>query len=190
MQRVLALSLVFVSALGAGAAEVSRLPNGNVELNARGVPLGQLLQQFGGLTRLDTTLVDRRAEAVPVSVAAGDVPLAVALQAVLQAAGVSFVLWGDDPASLRLLVLGEIGAPAAAKAASSAPAPPPPPELPSDMDPAVAAAIQAGVSPDDPDLAMIGTGAPERSVAPEDDPDLAEILGPPSGKPEEGAKKP
>ncbi len=190
MQRVLAFGFAALSALGAGAAEVSRLPNGNVELNARGVPLGLLLQQFGSLTRLDTTLVDRRAEAASVSVAAGDVPLDVALQAVLQAAGVSFVLWGDDPGSLRLLVLGEIGAPAPAKGAATAPAPPALPELPPDMDPAVAAAIQAGVSPDDPDLAMIGTGAPERSAAPEDDPDLAEILGPPAGKPEEGARKP
>lgn len=185
MQRILALSVAIASGLGAGAAEVSRRPNGNVDLNARGVPLGQLLQQFGRLTGLDTTLVDRRAEAAPVSVAAGDVPLDVALQATLQAAGVSFVLWGDDPANLRLLVLGETASATAAKAA-----PPGPPELPADMDPAVAAAIQSGIAPDDPDLAMIGTGAPERTASPEDDPDLAEILGPPPGKPEEGAKKP
>lgn len=189
MRMALALVVSLAAGPWAGAAEVSRRSNGNIDLNARGVTLGQLLKQFDGLTRLDTTLVDRRAESAPVSAAALDVPVDVALQAALQASGVSFVLWGDDTASLRLLVLGELSAPAAAKASASG-APPPQPELPPDGDPIVAAAIQAGIAPDDPDLAMIGMGAPERAAAPEDDPDLAEILGPPPAKPEEGAKKP
>jgi hypothetical protein len=53
--------------------------------------------------------------------------------------------------------------------------------------------LAAGIAPDDPDLAMIGSGAPERTIAPEDDPDLAEILGPPPEqpkKPEEGVRQP
>ena len=60
------------------------------------------------------------------------------------------------------------------------------------MDPAVAAAIAAGIPLDDPDMLMIGTGAPERTQAPEDDPDLAEILGPTpeQKKPDEGVKQP
>lgn len=188
MRMVLALGIALASGCPVGAGELSLRPNGHIDLNARGVPLGQLLQQFDRLTRLDTTLVDRRAESAAVSVAAVDVPVDVALQAALQAAGVSFVLWGDGSLSLRLLVLGEMGQPAATPSAPSAP-----PAPVYHDDPAVAAAIQAGIAPDDPDLAMVGTGAPERTLAPEDDPDLAEILGPPpekTDKPEEGAKKP
>lgn len=182
----LALGIALAAGIPAGAAEVSVRSNGHIDVDARGATLGQLLKQFDRVARIDTTLVDRRAEGAAVSVAAVDVPVEVALQATLQAAGVSFVLWGDQSASLRLLVLGEIGTPAPAKPGPSAPEPPPALH----DDPAVAAAIQAGIAPDDPDLAMVGTGAPERTMAPEDDPDLADILGPPPAKPDESAKKP
>lgn len=178
-----------LSANEAGSAEVVLLPNGHVSVSARGIPLGRLLKQFAALAPLDTSLVDKKVERAPVDVAVHDAPLDVAVRATLAAAAdVSFVLWGGDTQpDLRVLAYPS-GAGAAAKGTQTAvAAPPPPPEIDPNMDPAIAAAIQAGISPDDPDLAMIGTGAPERTLAPEDDPDLAEILGPPPDqkKPEE-----
>jgi len=181
-------------ALEAGR-EVTLLPNGHVSVSARGVPLGRLLKQFGALMALDTSLVDKKIELAPVDLAVRDVPADVALRETLQAAAdVSFVLWGGDTLpDVRLAAYpsgaGDKGKPGGVPEGPAPP--PPPPELDPNMDPVVAAAIQAGMSPDDPDLAMIGTGAPERTMAPEDDPDLAEILGPPPDqkKPEE-AKKP
>lgn len=194
MRKALSVALGLLAGAGtAAASEVTRLPNGHVSVLARGAPLGRLLQQFGALARLDLSNVERRLEHTPVDVAVRDVPLEVALGATLQAAGVSFVLWGSAAEELRIAAFPG-GVPVAAgekgtQAAQAAPPPPPVFEPPPDMDPAVAAAIQQGISPDDPDMAMIGTGAPERTLAPEDDPDLAEILGPPP-KSEEVSKQP
>jgi len=189
----LTLLSAFASA-NEGGREVARLANGNVSVNARGTALGSLLKQFGALTALDVALVDHRAETASVDFSVRDLPLTDALTAMLQSSGVGFVLWGQEgtDGGLRLIAYPP-GASANASdgkqvAANVAPGPPPPLELPPDMDPAVAAAIRQGIAADDPDLAMIGTGAPEKTLNPEDDPDLAEILGPP--RKDDGAKQP
>ena len=193
MYKRLGVALVVLGAASAAPAaetrrEVTRLENGNVDVLARNTPLGRLLKQFALLTRLDTSLIDKRVEQTTVDVAVHDVPLDVALGATLRASGVSFVVWGADPADLRVVAFaGSATSTERSKpAADAAPAP----LVSNNVDAAIAAAIAAGISPDDPDLQMIGTGAPERTLAPEDDPDLTEILGPApeQKKPDEGPK--
>lgn len=163
---------------GVCAAEVTHLPNGNVSISARGTPLGAMLRQFGEIAPLDTSLVDPRVERSQVDLALHDVPLPAALAAAFESAGVSFVVWGSDPANLRIVAFArgsgaaEGGPSAPTKAAGFVP--PPQPEqgyvLPNGI------VLPPGISPDDPDVAMLGGPAAPRETLPEDDPDLAEAL--------------
>ncbi len=172
--RVSGLLLLLALATPA-RAEVTRLSNGNVTVSARFTPLGLLLRQIGALAPLDTSLIDPKIERSLVSLALNDVPVPVALAAVFEAAGVSYVVWGDDPTLLRFTAFAPG---ASAPVPGTKPAPPPPPvynqyggvTLPNGI------TLPPGISPDDPDVAMIGGPAPPREGAPEDDPELAEAL--------------
>ncbi len=158
-----------------GAGEVRRLPNGNVSIDARGAQLGLMLRQFHALSAFDTSLIDPKVERSPVHLAVDDVPLAVGLAAALDAAGVSYVVWGSDTEELRVVAFVQGGAAPSAAAVASAQAPPTftpgqPYVLPNGM------ALPPGIAPDDPDLAMIGGPGVPSEGGPEYDPDLTEAL--------------
>lgn len=172
--RASALWLLLALALPADG-EVTRLANGNVTVSARFTPLGLLLRQIAALAPLDTSLIDPKIERSLVSLALDDVPVPVALAAAFEAAGVSYVVWGDDPTLLRFTAFAPGSS---APVAAPKPTVPPPPTynqyggvtLPNGI------TLPPGISPDDPDVAMIGGPAPPREGAPEDDPELAEAL--------------
>lgn len=162
---------------GLRAAEVTRLPNGNVNISARGTPLGAMLRQFSALAPLDTSLVDPRVERSHVDLALQDVPLPTALAAAFEAAGVAYVVWGSDPANLRIVAFAQGAAsegPRAGQSKATAMTPPAPPEGGYVMPNGVV--LPPGISPDDPDVAMLGGVPPPREVPPEEDPELAEAL--------------
>lgn len=178
MRMMVAVAVLGLAAPGVRAAEVTHLPNGNVSISARGTPLGTMLRQFSTIAPLDTSLIDPRIERSQVDLALQDVPLPTALAAAFESAGVSFVVWGSDPKNLRIVAFARGGAPADAAHATpgKAPAlaPPPQPEqgyvLPNGV------VLPPGISPDDPDVAMIGGAPPPREIPPQDDPELAEAL--------------
>jgi len=158
------------------AAEVTHLPNGNVSISARGTPLGTVLRQFSAIAPLDTSLIDPKIERSQVDLALQDVPLPAALAAAFESAGVSFVVWGSDPTNLRIVAFaqGSATADGAHAGQAKAIAPQPLPEqgyvLPNGV------VLPPGISPDDPDVAMLGGPPPPREIPPEDDPELAEAL--------------
>lgn len=174
MHRAAIVLLSAVLAPGLRAAEVTRLPNGNVSVSARGTPLGTMLRQFDAISPLDTSLIDPKIERTPVDLAVQDVPLATALAASFDAAGVSYVVWGSDPASLKIVAFtggatGEITERGVAKAYAPPAVPTEGYVLPNGV------VLPPGISPDDPDVAMIGgPGVPHEGQA--DDPELAEAL--------------
>jgi hypothetical protein len=185
MHALALCGLLAAAAPAAPTPELVRLPNGNVTLRARFAPLGTLIRQFEAVAPIDISLVDPKVSATQVSVAVEDVPVAVALSAMLDAAGVAYAVWGDDPKSVRVVAFPTGGGP-------PEPAPPRPPVTEPTMLPS-GVIVPPGISPDDPDLAMIGGPPPPRETPPEDDPELAEILGPPpdpgDGRSPEGATK-
>ncbi len=196
MRTVLTTLLVLTCAAPAGAAEVTRLPNGNVNVSARGTPLGAMLRQFGAIAPLDTSLVDPKALQGQVDLALQDVPFSAALAASFEAAGASYAVWGSDPSSLRIVAfaggaqpLGETREHQTAKAYVAPPLPTEGYVLPNGI------VLPPGISPDDPDVAMIGGPAAPYEGRPEDDPELAEALAiDPSAQisysPEDAEKKP
>jgi hypothetical protein len=180
MEAMRRVAFVLVSAALApclSAAEVTRLPNGNVSISARGTPLGTMLRQFDAIAPLDTSLVDPKLERATVDLAVQDVPLATALAASFDAAGVSYVVWGSDPDKLRIVAFsggaapaGEGQEPQTAKAYSPPPVPTEGYVLPNGI------VLPPGISPDDPDVAMIGGPGVPHEGRPEDDPELAAAL--------------
>lgn len=176
MRRFSLALLAVALAPVASAAEVTRLPNGNVSVSARGTPLGSMLRQFGSIAPLDTSLIDPKALQGQVDLAVQDVPLSAALAASFEAAGVSYVVWGSDPSSLRIVAFAGGATPTEAREHQTAKAYTPPP-LPSEgyvLPNGVV--LPPGISPDDPDVAMIGGPAQPYEGRPEDDPELAEAL--------------
>ncbi len=175
--RTLSLALVVFSlAPVADAAEVTRLPNGNVSVSARGTPLGSLLRQFAAIAPLDTSLIELKALQGQVDLGVQDVPLSAALAASFESAGVSYVVWGSDPSSLRVVAFagGAVSGETREHQTAKAYVPPPLPSegyvLPNGI------VLPPGISPDDPDVAMIGGPATPYEGRPEDDPELAAAL--------------
>lgn len=180
--RVLVVgTLALLLASPAVADEVTRLPNGNVSVSARGTPLGSMLRQFGAIAPLDTSLVDPKVERSQVHLAVDDVPVAVALAAAFDSAGVSYAVWGSEPDHLRIVAFPAGAAPANPSAQEQGKAQPvgypPPPSLPEEgyvLPNGVR--LPPGMSPDDPDVAMItGPVYPPEPPSP-DDPEMAEVL--------------
>src|SRR6185436_17991653 len=95
--RVLAALACGVIGVTAASAEcVVPRGEGKVTLDCRAVPLGQVLRGLAAVAPIDSKLIEASALAAPIYVGMTDVPVGQALQAALDAAGVSFVLYGND----------------------------------------------------------------------------------------------
>jgi hypothetical protein len=124
--------LAFAAALFAGAAAtadatecVTSRGQGRVSLDCRAVPLGQVLRALSNVSPIDTKLIDSSAQATPIYVALPDGTVAQALQATLDAAGISFVLFGGDGSDLKVYASAATG-PSTGSATRTASAPRPP----------------------------------------------------------------
>ena len=122
MSKMIAGLAVVALAGGAAAAEstecVTPRGQGHVSLDCRAVPLGQVLRALSAVKPIDTKLIDSAAQAAPIYVALADGTVAQALQASLDAAGISFVLFGAESSELRVFASGASG-PSATRTASA-----------------------------------------------------------------------
>src|SRR5688500_12185213 len=91
---LLACALTFAGGVAASADCVTPREPGRVSLDCRSVPLGQVLRALAAVTPIDTKLIDSAAQSAPIYVALENGSVAQALQATLDAAGISFVLYG------------------------------------------------------------------------------------------------
>jgi hypothetical protein len=108
--RAAVLAAVWGAALPAHADCVTPTAPGRVTLDCRAVPLSHVLRGLAGVVHIDSKLIDASALASPIYVGVTDVPAGQALQAALDAAGVSFVLFGNDGAELKVFASGGRGA--------------------------------------------------------------------------------
>jgi hypothetical protein len=112
MSKMIAGLAVVALAGGAAAAQaecVTSRGQGHVSLDCRAVPLGQVLRALSAVKPIDTKLIDSAAQAAPIYVALADGTVAQALQASLDAAGISFVLYGAESSELRVFASGASG---------------------------------------------------------------------------------
>jgi hypothetical protein len=90
--RVLALALVLVTPAAAAAQEIAQAADGTLSVRASGVPLGQLLEALGRIEPLGTLVLTNGVEERRVTIALTGLSPRRAVLAVLEAAGVDYVL--------------------------------------------------------------------------------------------------
>jgi hypothetical protein len=121
----LACALTFAGSVAASAADcVTPREPGRVSLDCRAVPLGQVLRALAAVTPIDTKLIDSAAQSAPIHVALENGSVAQALQATLDAAGISFVLYGAEGTDLKVYASARDSSSSAPRTASGAVKPP------------------------------------------------------------------
>jgi hypothetical protein len=117
---LLACVVSCAGAAGAAADCVTPGEPGRVSLDCRAVPLSQVLRALAAVTPIDTKLIDSTAQGTPIYVAKENVSVAQALQATLDAAGISFVLHGTEGTDLKVYASARDSSSGAPRTASAA----------------------------------------------------------------------